>query len=78
MNKVSTVELYDVDSEDWYITVQKKAVDNDEAYYTLKKEYIDDKRARMSLELSEEQLTILLRLLREMIGDEIYERKVKE
>lgn len=69
MKKVMTTELYDKDSEGWYITIERKERDDsDGVFYTFKKESVDDGRSRTSFQVSEEQMDILMRLLKEMMG----------
>lgn len=68
MNKTIKTELYEMDSDHWYITLEKMIVDeNDGVYYTIKKEHADDGRSRTSIQLDEEQMNILMGLLKEMM-----------
>ena len=78
MNKTIKTELYDMDSNNWYIEIEKTDIaDSSEVYYTIKKEHSSDGRSKSSIQLDEEQMNILMGLLKEMIGDELYEGKVK-
>lgn len=67
MNRTVKTELYEMDSDHWYITLEKMVVDEDNGvYYTIKKEHSDDGRSRTSIQLDEEQFSILIRLVDEM------------
>ena len=65
MFKTKTTELYDMDSEGWYITIKKTKSDNSE-YYTIEKENSDDGRSKTSIQLDEGQFNILIKLIDEM------------
>ena len=65
MYKTTTTELYDMDSEGWYITLKRTESDNSE-YYTIEKENSDNGRSKISIQVNEEQLGILVKLINEM------------
>ena len=67
MNKTMITEMYDKDSEGWYITLKRTEGDSyDNPFYTIEKENINDGRSRTSIQLNEEQFNILIRLIEEM------------
>ena len=71
MNRTIKTELYEMDSDYWYITLEKMVVDEDDGvYYTIKKENSDDGRSRTSIQLDEEQMNILIGLVKEMMKGE--------
>lgn len=71
MNRTIKTELYEMDSDYWYITLEKMVVDEDNGvYYTIKKENSDDGRSRTSIQLDEEQMNILMRLMKELMKEE--------
>ena len=70
MNRTIKTELYEMDSNNWYITLEKMIVDKDDGvYYTIKKEHSSDGRSRTSIQLDGEQMNILMGLLKEIMKE---------
>lgn len=74
MNRTIKTELYEMDSDHWYITLEKMIVGEDNGedngvYYTIKKEHSDDGRSRSSIQLDEEQMNILIGLMKEIMKE---------
>lgn len=65
MHRTTTIELYEMDTDGWYVTI-KKTKDDDTKFYTIEKENSDNIRSKTSIQINEEQFGILVRLIDEM------------
>lgn len=68
--KTVTTELYDKTPEGWYITVKRTTGSDNNAYYTFEKENSSDGRSRTSFQVDEVEMSILYRLLKEILEEE--------